>query len=43
MIPFTNYYGMQFNPFDKTLSSRDAFETLDMEQEAAEKVAFYKF
>ena len=32
MIPFTNYYGMQFNPFDKTLSSRDAFETFDMEQ-----------
>ena len=32
MNPFTNYYGMQFNPFDKTLPSRDAFETLDMEQ-----------
>ena len=32
MIPFTNYYGMQFNPFDKEISSRDAFETFDMEQ-----------
>lgn len=32
MIPFTNYYGMQFNPFDKDISSRDAFMTFDMEQ-----------
>lgn len=32
MIPFTNYYGMQFNPFDKELSSKNAFQTLDMEQ-----------
>lgn len=32
MIPFTNYYGMQFNPFDKEISSRDAFLTFDMEQ-----------
>lgn len=32
MIPFTNYYGMQYNPFDKEISSRDAFETFDMEQ-----------
>ena len=32
MIPFTNYYGMQFNPFDKEIPSRDAFMTMDMEQ-----------
>lgn len=32
MIPFTSFYGMRLNPFDKELSSRDAYKTLDMEQ-----------
>ena len=32
MIPFTTFYGMRMNPFDKELPSRDAYKTLDMEQ-----------
>ena len=32
MIPFTAFYGMRMNPFDKELPSRDAYKTLDMEQ-----------
>lgn len=32
MIPFTTYYGMRTNPFDKDLPSRDAYQTSDMEQ-----------
>ena len=32
MIPFTTYYGMRMNPFDKEISSRDAYHTADMKQ-----------
>lgn len=32
MIPFTSFYGMRINPFDKELHSKDAFMTLDMGQ-----------
>lgn len=32
MIPFTTYYGMRMNPFDKELPSKDAFFTFDMKQ-----------
>lgn len=32
MIPFTTFYGMRMNPFDKQLPSKDAYMTLDMEQ-----------
>lgn len=32
MIPFTSFYGMRLNPFDKGLPSKDAYKTLDMEQ-----------
>ena len=32
MIPFTTFYGMRMNPFDKELSSRHAYRTLDMAQ-----------
>lgn len=32
MIPFTSFYGMGMNPFDKGLPSKDAYMTLDMEQ-----------
>lgn len=32
MIPFTSFYGMRMDPFDKELPSKDAFMTLDMEQ-----------
>lgn len=32
MIPFTSFYGMRVNPFDKELPSRDAYRTFDMEQ-----------
>ena len=26
MIPFTTFYGMRMNPFDKELPSRDAYK-----------------
>ncbi len=32
MIPFTAFYGMHMNPFDKGLSSKDAYRTPDLEQ-----------
>lgn len=32
MIPFTTYYGMRMNPFDKDIPSKDAFSTFDMQQ-----------
>ena len=32
MIPFTNYYGMSMNPFDKEIPSSKAFMTEDMTQ-----------
>ena len=32
MIPFTSFYGMRMDPFDKSLPSKDAYKTLDMEQ-----------
>lgn len=32
MIPFTTFYGMRINPFDKELPSKDAYKTLDMLQ-----------
>lgn len=32
MIPFTTFYGMHLNPFDKELPSRDAYQTRDMQQ-----------
>ncbi len=32
MMPFTAFYGMRLNPFDKGLPSKDAYKTLDMEQ-----------
>lgn len=32
MIPFTTFYGMKMNPFDKELASKDAYKTMDMEQ-----------
>lgn len=32
MIPFTSFYGMRMNPFEKELPSKDAYKTLDMEQ-----------
>lgn len=32
MMPFTTFYGMRMDPFDKSLPSKDAYKTLDMEQ-----------
>lgn len=32
MTPFTTFYGMRMNPFDKELPTRNAYQTLDMEQ-----------
>lgn len=32
MIPFTTFYGMRMNPFDKSLSSKDAYMTPDLSQ-----------
>lgn len=32
MMPFTTFYGMRMNPFDKELSSKHAYRTLDMAQ-----------
>lgn len=29
---FKNYYGMSFNPFDKGINTKDAFQTKDMEE-----------
>ena len=38
MIPFTSFYGMRMNPFDKELPTRDAYLTLDMEWCGIKKV-----
>lgn len=32
MIPFTTFYGMKMDPFDKQLPTKDAFQTLDLSQ-----------
>ena len=32
MIPFTTFYGMKMDPFDKQLPTKDAFQTMDLSQ-----------